>query len=156
MNRIISLVLFIILLFCFTACGGKKQFDAAGLKAKNTLSVLSEMSKSYEKKSGDFFSHISPTYRNRTAFVQTIQKIFDTYETIHFNIQQTKMLMVLQDKNRLAVTCNWAAEWIGAGGTSIKNDGRITFILDPNNFQIIAIEGKNPFIPQQAALPVKQ
>ena len=153
MNRVLSLVLISAFLFTVSACGEKKPPDPSAVKSKNVLSVLKDMTQSYEKKTlVSFMSNVSDGYPEKEAFSTTLASIFANYEAIHFNIQYTRMFILVQDRGQIKVTCNWDAEWLAAKGTSQKSGGRVTFAFDPGNFKLVAIEGNNPFIPTESTL----
>jgi hypothetical protein len=153
MNRTLSLVMITAFLFTVSACGEKKPPDPSALKSKNVLSVLRDMAQSYEKKALDsFMSSVADGYPERESFSSALASIFANYEAIHFNIQYTKMNILVQDRGPIKVSCNWDAEWLASKGTSQKSGGRITFAFDPGNFKLVAIEGKNPFIPTESTV----
>ena len=148
MNRSLSCILVLVLLFCFYACSSKVPLDRSGMQAKNVLAVLNDMSKFYETKNlSSFTSNISERYVDRESFSNSLASLFTKYEAIHFKIYHTKMLIVIQENGQIKVSCNWDAEWFTSGGTSQKGGGRVTFIFEQNTTKLLAIEGPNPFIP---------
>jgi len=148
MNRILSLVTVISLLFFLSACSSKKTPDQTSIRSKNILLVLRELSSSYEKKEhGAFMADVSEGFRDREAFAKSLAAVFAKYGTIQFNIQYTKMLIVVEEKGQIKASFNWDAEWLAAGKAPQKNSGRVTFAFDPGNFKLQSIDGKNPFIP---------
>lgn len=156
MNRILSLLAITALLFTSSACGGKKPLEQSALKSKNVLSVLRDMNVAYEKKdSASFMANVSPVFQDREPFSKSLSAVFSQYETIRFNIQYTRMLIMVEEKGPIKATFNWDAEWLAAGGTLQKNGGRITLVFEPGSFKLVSIDGKNPFIPQQGELPGK-
>lgn|SRR5574341_1216936 len=156
MNRILSLLAITALLFTSSACGGKKPLEPSALKSKNVLSVLRDMSVAYEKKdSASFMANVSPVFQDREPFSKSLSAVFSQYETIHFNIQCTRMLIMVEEKGPIKATFNWDAEWLAAGGTLQKNGGRITLVFEPGSFKLVSIDGKNPFIPQQSEMTGK-
>jgi len=155
MNRTLSAIIVTALLFTMAACSEKKAPEPAALQGKNILSVLKAMGQSYEKKNlNAFMSDVSDRYPDRGPFSKSIAAIFAKYETIHFNIQYTKMLVMAKEGGQIKATFTWDAEWLAAKGTAQKNGGRVTLVFDPGSFKLVAIEGKSPFIP--AENPVKQ
>jgi hypothetical protein len=148
MSRMLSFLTILSLLLTSTACSAKKPLEPSALKSKNVLSVLKEMSASYEKKDlSAFLSDVSDGFRERETFAKSLTAVFAKYEAIHFNIQYTKMLIMIEEKGQIRAAFNWDAEWLAAGGAMQKNGGRVTFVFDPGNFKLLAIDGKNPFVP---------
>jgi hypothetical protein len=148
MSRMLSFLAILSLLLTSTACSAKKPLDSSALKSKNVLSVLREMNTSYEKKDlSAFLSDVSDGFRERETFAKSLTAVFAKYEAIHFNIQYTKMLIMIEEKGQIRAAFNWDAEWLAAGGAMQKNGGRVTFVFDPGNFKLLAIDGKNPFVP---------
>jgi hypothetical protein len=157
MKRLLSLLAITIIIFTASACGGKKPPEQAAVKSKNVLSALRDMGRAYEKKDlTSFMADVSPVYGDREVFSKSLSVVFSRYETIHFNIQYTKMLIMVEEKGRIKAAFNWDAEWLVAGGTAQKNGGRVTLVFEPENFKLLSIDGKNPFVPQPVETPGKQ
>ena len=151
MNRTLFLLVITSLLFFSAACSGKKPLEPAAIQGKNILSVLKDMSRFYEQKKLDsFMSDVSTNYGDREAFSNSLAAIFARYETIHFTVQYTKMLITVKEEGQTKVSFNWDAEWLAPGGASHKNGGRVTLVFDPGSFKLVAIDGKNPFIPVES------
>jgi hypothetical protein len=154
MNRALSLFILTVFLLTAAACGEKKITGPSAIKSKNILSVLRDLSQAYEKKNLDaFMSNVADGYPERGTFSSTLAALFMNYEAIHFNIQYSKIFILVQDRGQIKVSCNWDAEWLAPKGTSQKSGGRVTFAFDPGNFKLVSIDGKNPFIPVES--PVK-
>jgi len=150
MSRILSLAAVLLLLFTATACSAKKQPDQTAIRSKNIMLVLRELSASYEKKDHSaFMADVSASFRDREAFAKSLTVVFAKYGTIQFNIQYTKMLIMIEEKGQIKTSFNWEGEWLAAGKAPQKNSGRVTFVLDPGNFKLQSIDGKNPFIPAE-------
>lgn len=150
MNRILSFFLTTLLLCTFSACSGKKPLEPAGLQGKNIISVLNDITRAYEKKELEaFMSNVSDGYKNREDLAQALSAVFTKYDSIRFNVQHAKMLILTQENGQTKASCNWDAEWLAPGGTSQKSGGRVTFVFDAKKFKLNAIEGKNPFIPAE-------
>jgi hypothetical protein len=155
MKRVLPYFIITALLFTAAACGEKKITDPSAIKSKNILSVLRDLSQSYEKKDlNAFMSNVADSYPEREAFSGALAGLFANYEAIHFSLQYTKMVIMVQDRGQIKVSCNWDAEWLAPKGTSQKSGGRVTYVFDPGSFKLVAIEGQNPFIPVES--PVKQ
>jgi hypothetical protein len=92
---------------------------------------------------------VSDGFRDREAFAKSLNAVFAKYDTIRFNIQYTKMLIMIEEKGQIRTAFNWDAEWLAAGGALQKNGGRVTFVFDPGNFKLLSIDGKNPFVPAE-------
>jgi len=152
MNRFLS-CLAVIILFT-SACSTKKPIEQTAYKSKTILSALRDMDKSYEKKDLDsFMSDVSTSYDKREAFAKSLAAVFSRYETIHFNIQYAKMIIMIDQASIMRATFTWEAEWIAAGGTSVKDGGRVTLVFEPGDFKLISIDGKNPFLVQPGETP---
>lgn len=156
MNRIAPLFTLIALLFAFPACGGKKPPEQTAVLSKNVLTTLRDLGKSYEKKDlASFMAEVSPGYRERDVFSKSVTAVFSKYETIHFNIQYVKMLIMVEEKGQIKASFNWDAEWLAAGGTTQKDGGRVTMVFEPGSFKLVSIDGKNPFLAQPGETPGK-
>jgi hypothetical protein len=150
MSRILSYLLMLLLLLTATACSAKKTPDPAAARGKNVISVLQALSTSYENKDHQaFMSDVSDGFRDREAFAKSLSAVFARYETIHFNIQYAKMVILIETKGPIKASFNWDGEWISVGKMAQKNGGRVTFVLDPGSFQLQSIDGKNPFVPAE-------
>jgi len=98
---------------------------------------------------------VSPTYRDREAFEKSLSTVFAKYETIQFTIQFNKMIITIDSINQAKATFTWEAEWRSAGGLTVKDGARGTLIFDQKDNKLVALEGKNPFIPQPGTTPGK-
>ena len=108
------------------------------------------MIKSYEKKDLDsYLSEVASGFREREAYSKALAAVFSKYETIRFNIQYSKMIVMIEEQGTIKASFNWDAEWQGAGGMTQKDGGRVTLVFEPGDFKLISIDGKNPFLPQQ-------
>jgi hypothetical protein len=157
MKRLFALLFITALFFTTSACSEKKPPEPAAIKGKNALSALRDMRSAYEKKDlSSFMDNVAPGYQDREALSNSLAAVFLKNETIRFNIQYTKMLIMVQEKGPIKTTFNWDGEWLAVGGTTQKNGGRITLVFDPGSFKLMSIDGKNPFIPQPVETPGKQ
>ena len=157
MNRLFALLAITALFFTTSACSEKKPPEPAAIKSKNVLSALRDMRSAYEKKDlSSFMDNVAPGYQDREAFSRSLEAVFLKNETIHFNIQYTKMLIMVQEKGPIKTTFNWDGEWLAVGAPIQKNGGRITLVFDPGSFKLMSIDGKNPFVPQPVETPGKQ
>jgi hypothetical protein len=154
MNRIVSCIAVIILLIAPSACSTKKPVQQTTYKSKTVLSVLRDMDKYYEKKDLDsFMSHVSASYGNREAFAKSLAAVFSKYETVHFNVQYAKMIIMIEQTSQMRVTFTWDAEWLASGGASVKDGGRVTMVFEPGDFKLLSIDGKNPFLARPGETP---
>ena len=158
MRRILFILLLLAFLLTVAACGGaKKPPDQSALQGNKVILALQDMSRAYGKKDlSAFMGQIAGSYKDRQAFVTSLESTFDKYETVRFTIQYTKMLITVEYKDVTKAAFNWDSEWQTAGGNVQKNSGRSTFVFDPRETRLVFIDGKNPFIPQPAETPVKQ
>jgi hypothetical protein len=154
MNRMLSLTFIFAVIITSSACSGKKPPEQATVKSKNVLSVLRGMSKAYEQKNLDaFMSDISANFSDRAALANTLTAVFAKYETVHFNIQYAKMLIMIGDKGPIRTTFTWDAEWLSASSGALKDGGRVTLVFEPGSYKLVSIEGKNPFLAQPGQTP---
>ncbi|HEX9021690.1 MAG TPA: hypothetical protein VF903_10570 [Nitrospirota bacterium] len=154
MNRIAPLLALTALLFTFTACGGKKPPEQTAVMSKNVLSAVRDLGKSYEKKDlSSFMAGVSSGYQDRDGFSKSVAAVFSKYETIHFNIQYTKMLIMAEEQGQVRASFNWDADWLTAGGTTQKDGGRVTLVFERGTFKLVSINGKNPFLAQPGETP---
>ncbi|HUI46076.1 MAG TPA: hypothetical protein VL122_08875 [Nitrospirota bacterium] len=156
MRRFVILLFSIAFLMASFACSSKKLPEQVAVKSKNILTSLREMTQAYEKKDlNTFLSGISDQYRDRAVFAKSLTGVFAKYENIHFNIQYTRMIILIELNGQIAVTFTWDAEWQTAGGASVKDGSRVTLIFEPKNNKLLSIEGKNPFLVQPGEAPGK-
>ena len=157
MKRLAALLAITVLLFTASACSGKKPPDQSAIKSKNVLSALRDIRSAYEKKDlSSFMDKVAPGYQDREALSRSLASVFLKNETIRFNIQFTKMYILVQEKGPIKATFNWDGEWLAVGGTIQKNGGRVTLALDPESFKLMSIDGKDPFVPLPVEMPGKQ
>ena len=150
MNRILVFLIVATLLFTASACSEKKLPAVAAAKSKNMLTVLRELDDVYQKKDlAGFMEQIAPRYPDREAFASQLTAVFGRFETISLNIQYTKMLIMIEEKGTVRTTFNWDGAWHKAGGDVQKDGGRVTLVFASGDFKLLAIEGKNPFVPTE-------
>jgi len=156
MNRIVPLLALTALLFIAPACSEKKPPEQAAVKTKNVLSTLRDLGAAYEKKDlSSFMANVSSAYSGREAFSKSLGAVFSKNENIHFNIQYTKMLIMVEEKGNIKTTFNWDGEWHAVEGTIQKNGGRVTLVFETGSFKLLSIDGKDPFVPQPVEIPGK-
>ena len=94
------------------------------------------MNKAYEQKDLDaFLSDVSASYPGRASFAKSLAEVFAKYETIHFNVQYAKMIIMIEQKGPVRTTFTWDAEWQMAGGGTMKDGGRVTLVFEPGGLQ---------------------
>ncbi|HUL00058.1 MAG TPA: hypothetical protein VLX29_04305 [Nitrospirota bacterium] len=148
MKRSISFLFILSLLFSAVACSSKVPLDRTGIQTKSILSVLNDISRSYENKNlSAFLSNVSDSYSDRDTFSNSLVALFAKCKAINFKIHYTKMLIVITEKGQIKVSCNWETEWLALDGTSQKNGGRVTFVFEQKNFKLASIDGASPFFP---------
>ena len=156
MNRIVSLLALTALLFVAPACSEKKPPEQSAIKGKSVLSALRAIRSAYEKKDlSSFMDNVAPGYQDRQALSKSLASVFLKNETIHFNIQYTKMLITVEEKGPIKATFNWDGEWLAVGGTTQKNGGRVTLVFEPGSVKLMSIDGKDPFVPLPVEMPGK-
>lgn len=148
MKRILSVTVTAILLFGISACGEKKPPEPSAYQGKKVLSVVRDLAQAYEKRDlGGFMDLVAKGYGGREAFEGSIRQVFSKYDSIHFTFQSAKMLVMVPDRGNIKAAVNWDGEWRTAKGGFSKDGGRVTLVFDPGDFRVLAIEGKNPFMP---------
>jgi hypothetical protein len=156
MRRTLSVFVITALALSSFACSAKKPPEQGELRGKSVLSVLRDLSRSYEKKDlAAFMDAVSQQYPDREDFSKSISDVFSKYEAIRFNIQYTKMVIMIDSVSRARATFTWDAEWQLPGGSVVKDGARVTLVLEPYDSKLMFIEGKNPFIPNPGATPGK-
>jgi hypothetical protein len=157
MYRILSGCIAILLLAGVFGCSEKKVPDASAVKSRNVLTALRGLASSYEKRDQKgFLSGVANDFSDRTAFEKRLADVFAKYDSIKFNIQFTKMdiLIDLQGKSRTEFT--WDAEWHGSDGSTMKDGGRAVLVFEPAHSALVSIEGRNPFLAQPGEAPGKK
>ncbi len=154
MHRLLPVIFLATLLISSAACSSKKAPDQSAVQSRTVLTVLRELSRAYEKKDLDaFLSGVSAAYPDRAAFAKALAIVFGKYETIHFNIQYSRLIILIEQKGPIRTTFTWDAEWLISGSNIMKDGGRVTLVFDPENFKLLSIDGKNPFLAQPGETP---
>ena len=156
MNRAAVSIVFITLVLLISACG-KVPLGPVGIQGENVLAAVRDLTKAYEGRDLDaFMEKVSTAYPDRESFRTSVEKIFATYQTIKFRLHYTKMLIVVQDKGNIKATYTWEGEWKTSGGKIVKDGARVTLVLDPGAYKLLGIEGKNPYLPTENPIPVRE
>ncbi len=154
MNRLFCMVALTALLLNFTACSSTKPPAPSAVQGSKVITTLKDLSSMYGKKNlPGFMNMISAGYKDRKGFASAVESVFSKYDTVQFTVQYTKMFIAIEEKGATRVTFNWDSSWESKGGGVLKNSGRVTFSLDPKDGTVLAIDGKNPFIPQAIETP---
>ena len=149
---VIALLLVLMISSCATAPLGK-----AGIQAENTLAAIRSLTGAYERRDIDaFMDKVASAYPERGAFQTSVEKIFATYQTIHFKLHFTKIILLVEAKGNVRATFTWEGEWQTAGGRIVKDGARVTLVFDPGTNKLLAIDGTNMFIPSDAPAPARQ
>ena len=145
----------LIALLAVASCASNPPKQAA-LQGESALSAVRELTKVYEKRDLEaFMDKVSINYPDRDSFQKSLQQIFSTYQTIRFSVQETRMLIMVQYQGSIKAVFTWEGEWQTSGGKIVKDGGRVTLVLDPGSYKLLAVEGKNPYLPVETAMPVK-
>ncbi len=148
MNRLFALVSACTLLLTLASCSEKKPPEVAAYQGKKVLDIVRTLAKEYQDKDlGGFMDEIAKNYPDRGAFETSIKAVFTRYDSIRMTVHNTKMLVLVPDRGNIKAEVNWDAEWRTSAGGMIKDGGRVTLVLDAKDFLLVAIEGKNPFLP---------
>lgn len=138
-----------------SSCGAV-PLGKAGLQGEGALAAIRDLTGAYEKRDLDsFMDKISTAYPDREGFRTAVEKIFFTYQTIGFKLHFTKILVMVQDKGNIKATFTWEGEWRTAGGRIVKDGARVTLVFDPGTYKLLAIDGKNMFIPSDSPAPAR-
>ncbi len=145
----------IINLLVLASCASTPPKQAA-IQGEGALAAVRDLQKAYEKRDIDaFMDLVSSAYPGREAFRKDLEKTFAAYQTIQFSIQDTRMLVMVQYQGTIKTVFPWTAEWRSSGGKIVKDGGRVTLVHDPGTYKLLAVEGKNPYIPVEATMPGK-
>lgn len=157
MFRKLGILLLLLSLALVSSSCGKVPLGPAGLQGENVLAAVRDLTKSYEGRDLDaFMEKVSSAYPDREAFRTSLEKVFSAYQTISFKLHYTKMLIMIQDKGNIKVTFTWEGEWKTSGGKIVKDGARVTLVLDPGAYRLLGIDGKNPFLPSEKPVPVRE
>jgi hypothetical protein len=150
MIRLFSVLAVAVIFCCAPACSSTPAPTPAGMEGNKVIDALKDLSSWYGKKNySGFMSLISDDYPERQVFAASIESIFTKYKTVQFTIQYTNMFITVEDRGMTRAAFNWDGSWESPGGNTVKNSGRVTFVFEPKEARLVAIDGKNPFIPQQ-------
>ncbi len=151
-------VVIIAIAFLATAGAGcaSAPLGKEGLKGEHVLSAVRDLTKAYESRDIDvFMDKVSLSFPDREKFQHAVEKVFSTYQTIRFTVQETRMLVMIQYHGDIKAEFTWDGEWRSAGGKVLTDGSRVTLDLDPDTYKLRAIEGKNPYLPTETTLPLK-
>jgi len=150
-------VVIVLLLALMTSSCSTVPLGKAGLQGEGSLAAIRDLTGAYERRDLDaFMEKIAPAYPERETFRTSVEKIFSTYQIIRFKLHFTKILVMVQEKGNIKATFTWEGEWQTTGGRIVKDGARVTLVLDPNTYKLVAIDGKNMFIPSDSPAPARQ
>jgi hypothetical protein len=156
MKRLFTFISVVCVMSVLFSCG-KTPLGPVGLQGENVLAAVRDLAKAYERRDLDtFMEKVSTTYPDREAFQTSVEKVFATYQSISFKLYYNKMLVMIQDKGNIKATFTWEGEWRSSGGKIVKDGARVTLILDPGAYKLLAIEGKNPYLPSDKPIPARE
>jgi len=99
---------------------------------------------------------VSPAFPDRDGFRRSVENVFSAYQTIRQKVQYTRLQITVPAKGDIKMTFTWEGEWHTLGGKIIKDGARSMLLLDKGTFKLLGIEGKNPYLPVQNPVPVRQ
>ena len=150
------LLLSLSLVLAASGCG-KVALGPVGLQSEKILQAVRDLKGAYERRDIDaFMDKVATAYPDREGFQRTVEKIFSTYQNIRFRLHDNKMLVVIPDKGDIKATFTWEGEWKTAGGRIVKDGARITLVLEPGAYKLLAIEGTNMFVPSEISVVPSQ
>jgi len=154
MNRLLKLL--VVALLLITASCASNPPKQAAVQGESALAAVRDLTKAYEKRDLDaFLDKVAGSYPDREGFKNSLQQVFSTYQTIRFSVQETRMLITIPYQGGLKTVFTWAGEWQTGGGKIVKDGGRVTLVFDPAAYKLQAVEGKNPYLPVETAMPGK-
>lgn len=134
----------------------KEPLKQAGLQGEASLGAVRDLISAYERRDLEaFLDKVSPSFPDRDGLQKAVENAFGTYQTIAFKVQYQKILAVVQYKGNIKTTFTWEGEWRTSGGRIVKDGARVTLALDPATYKLLAIEGKNLFLPTEGTGSVK-
>jgi hypothetical protein len=130
---------------------------SAGIQGENTLSLVRDLASAYERKDIEsFMDKLSPSFPDREGFRGSLENVFSSYQTIRQKVQYTRLLITVPAKGDIILTFTWEGEWRSSDGKIIKDGARSSLLLDKATYKLSGVEGKNPYLPVQSPLPVRQ
>jgi hypothetical protein len=155
MHLVRSIVLVVPLLFILSC--GKEPLKQAGMQGESTLSTVRDLTSAYERRDIEaFMDKVSSAFPDREEFRKSVESVFGTYQTIIQKVQFSRIMITVQDKGNIRATFTWESEWRTMGGKIVKDGARSTLVLDKGTFKLLSIEGKDPYVPAEMPMPVRQ
>jgi hypothetical protein len=149
--------LFILPLTVMLASCAKEPLKQAGRQGEGILGSVRDLAKAYEQRDLEaFMDRIAPGFPGRDALRNDVENVFATYQNIRFTVQARKMLVAVEHKGNIKATFTWEGEWTTGGGRVVKDGARVTLVLDAESYKLLAVEGKNPFVPTVAPMPARE
>ena len=156
MKRSFTAVIALVLTLMISSCG-TVPLGKAGRQGEGVLSAVRDLTGAYEQRTLDaFMDKLSTAYPDREVFGKSVEKIFSTYQSIHIKVHYTKIFVMVQEKGNIKATFTWEGEWRTTGGKIVKDGARVTLVFDPGTYKLLAIDGKNLFLPSESPAPARQ
>jgi hypothetical protein len=151
------LVLVLIPFSLLVASCAKEPLKEAGLHGEGTLGAVRDLAKTYERRDPEaFMDRVAPAYPDREAFRRSLEGVFASYQNIRFTVQYAKMLVAVEYKGNIKATFTWECEWNTGGGKTVRDGSRVSLVFDAGTYKLLAVDGKNPFIPAPTPVPARQ
>lgn len=157
MKRSFATAVFTLFFAVMSSSCGTVPLGKAGLQGESTLSAIRDLTGAYERRDIEaFMEKVASAYPEREVFRTSVEKLFATYQKIHFKLHFTKILVMIQEKGNIKATFTWEGEWQTAGGKIVKDGARVTLVFEPTTHKLLGIDGKNMFLPSDAPAPARQ
>jgi hypothetical protein len=99
---------------------------------------------------------VSSAFPDRDGFRRSVENVFGTYQTVLQKVQFSRIVIAVQEKGNIRAVFTWEGEWRTMGGKIVKDGARSTLVLDTATYMLLSIEGKNPYVPAETPMPVRQ
>jgi hypothetical protein len=150
-------VLFLFSALLLLASCAAEPLKQAGTQGEHSLGLVRDLASAYERKDIEsFMDKVSPAFPDRDGFRKSLEDVFSSYQTIRQKVQYTRLLISVPAKGDIKMTYTWEGEWQSSGGKVIKDGARSTLLLDKSSYKLAGVEGKNPYLPVQNPMPVRQ
>jgi hypothetical protein len=152
-----SPILFLPAVLLLIASCAPEPLKQAGMQGESVLGLVRDLASAYERKDIEsFMEKVSPAFPDRDGFRRSVENVFSAYQTIRQKVQYTRLQITVPAKGDIKMTFTWEGEWHTLGGKIIKDGARSMLLLDKGTFKLLGIEGKNPYLPVQNPVPVRQ
>lgn len=139
MNKKILLLIVLVPLLIFNACGGKKEIKQASLESKiaeKAISLMESIKELYTKKDLSKISEkaTSEGYRDIVDSIKHFDTVDLTFTPRYLEIEQTKVYLNIA----------WKGTWT-VGTETFRERGMAVFLLEGNPLKLSKILRGNPF-----------